>query len=351
MLQIKAIQILTVFTLVFGFNLNAQDIHFSQIKNSPLNLNPALAGANNYLNAVVNYKNQWMSITRPFQTIGASFDMHLPSKKAMEERKGVFALGMNLFNDNGGDSKINTFNGTLNLAYHLKVGRASSLGAAIYAGAGQRSFNPGELQWGSQYDGFEYNPGLTSGEIFARDNYVYMDVGMGVLYTYVDNESRVTGDETFYFNSGLAVYHLNTPNYTFIDSDDDELYMRWSLFADALIPLQNSDVSFLPGIYYNRQGYAQELIFGSYARFLLKQQSKHTGFISSITLSFGVFYRMRDALISKLMFQLDRYSIGFSYDSNFSNLTPVTNTRGGFEVFLRYAIPPFQFKDRVLPAY
>lgn len=327
----------------------AQDIHFSQMKYSPLNLNPALAGANNRINAVVNYKNQWMSITRPFQTIGAAYDMRIPSKN--EESKGFLAMGINLFNDNGGDSKINTFNGTLNLAYHIEVGKSSTLGGALYAGAGQRSFNTGDLQWGSQYDGFEFNPGLESGELFEQESYAHFDAGMGVVYTYVDHESRVTGDEAFYLNSGLAVFHLNRPNFTFIGSQEDKLYMRWSFFADALIPITDTDVSLLPGFYYNRQGFAQEFLFGSYIRILLKQQSKHTGFISSISMSFGVFYRMRDALISKLMFQFDRYSIGFSYDSNFSNLTPVTNTRGGFEVFLRYSIPPFKFKDRVLPSY
>lgn len=342
--------ILTGCIALFITNINAQDIHFSQIKYSPLNLNPALAGANNNVNAVVNYKNQWMSVSRPFQTIGASFDMRMPTNN--EDPAGDLALGVNLFNDNGGDSRLNTFYGSLNLAYHLMLNKNSALGGGIYAGVGQRNFKTNDLQWGSQYDGFEHNPGLSSGEFFDdQQSHLHFDAGMGLIYTYVDHEARVTGDEAVFFNGGIGVFHLNRPNYSFIGNDDEKLFMRWSIFADGLIPLENSDVSFLPGIYYNRQGFAQELIFGSHVRVLLKQQAKHTGFISSISMSFGVFYRMKDALISKLMFQFDRYMIGLSYDSNFSNLTPVSNTRGGFEVFLRYSVPPFRFKERVAPSY
>ena len=44
------------------FNLNSQDIHFSQFYMSPLNLNPAMTGVmNGNIRLTGNYWNQWAS--------------------------------------------------------------------------------------------------------------------------------------------------------------------------------------------------------------------------------------------------------------------------------------------------
>ena len=45
------------------FNLNSQDIHFSQFYMSPLNLNPAMTGVmNGNIRLTGNYWNQWASV-------------------------------------------------------------------------------------------------------------------------------------------------------------------------------------------------------------------------------------------------------------------------------------------------
>ena len=60
--------------LLLGLNGLSQDTHFSQVAYSPLTLNPALAGANSVLQGVMNYRNQWNSVTSPYKTFAASID-------------------------------------------------------------------------------------------------------------------------------------------------------------------------------------------------------------------------------------------------------------------------------------
>ncbi|MFN9114828.1 MAG: type IX secretion system membrane protein PorP/SprF, partial [Bacteroidota bacterium] len=50
----------------------------------------------------------------------------------------------------------------------------------------------------------------------------------------------------------------------------------------------------------------------------------------------GMFYRLQDAAVARVMFEYDLFSLGFAYDINLSNLTSVTNSVGGFELFMRY---------------
>lgn len=120
-----------VFTLTM---LSAQDVHFSQAIYSPLTLNPALAGINSPITAIVNYRTQWKSVASPYSTIAASFDMRINENR--RQRKGIFAFGVNFLNDKAGDARISTTNVNLSLAYHLIVNRRSTIGLGIYSGFG-----------------------------------------------------------------------------------------------------------------------------------------------------------------------------------------------------------------------
>jgi len=56
----------------------SQDPHFSQFFSSPLTLNPAFCGKfNGTIRAAANYRDQWPSINRAYQTATASVDFFL----------------------------------------------------------------------------------------------------------------------------------------------------------------------------------------------------------------------------------------------------------------------------------
>ena len=57
-------------SLTFG-----QDVHFSQLQETPLWLNPANAGfMNGYFRAIANYRNQWATMGNAYQTMAVSVD-------------------------------------------------------------------------------------------------------------------------------------------------------------------------------------------------------------------------------------------------------------------------------------
>jgi len=79
-------------------------------------------------------------------------------------------------------------------------------------------------------------------------------------------------------------------------------------------------------------------------RYLLRPQSKYTGFIKETAILFGGHYRTGDAFIPSVMIEMANYAIGISYDVNISSLKTVSSGKGGVEIVLRYINPnPFQY--------
>lgn len=322
----------------------AQDIHFSQMRFSPLNLNPALAGAEQNFQGIVNYRNQWNSVAFPFQTIGASVDWRFKEKRG---GNGFLAGGLNLFNDQAGDVRMTTTNVNLSLAYHLFIDDKSTIGLAIQGGMGQRGINPAAGLWTSQYDGAGFNTSIGSGESFEATNFTHLDAGAGVVYHYKNGEKYIRANDQFKLTAGLAAFHVNRPSSSFLAGGEDDLAMRFSAFVNADYGIRNSNFSLVPAIYYNRQGPHQEILGGTYVRVIVTEGSKVTGFIQELATSFGAFYRFGDAFVAKFMMEYSNYSLGVSYDFNVSSLTEASRGRGGVEFFLRFVLPnPFGSTSR-----
>ena len=316
--------------------VNAQDVHFSQAIYSPLTLNPALAGLIAPITAILNYRTQWKSVASPYSTIAASYDMRINENR--RQRRGILAFGINFLNDKAGDARISTTNANLNLAYHLIVDRKSTIGLGIYTGFGQRSIDAAAGRWGSQYDGNAYNPGLATGETFLSDQFSFMDVGAGFVYNFKNSERYMTSNDQKEFSFGGAVYHLSRPNYSFLSTNDERLFMRFSGFAHATIGISNTKLSLKPAVYYQRQRTAQELLIGTYFRYMAQEESRITGYNKGTFISLGAFYRNKDAFVVKGMVEWSDFTLGVAYDVNVSSLVNVSNARGGFEIFIKYGL-------------
>jgi type IX secretion system PorP/SprF family membrane protein len=329
---IKSSLILSLFGT--SFLTLGQDVHFSHFEYAPLTLNPALAGANSPMQGILNYRSQWNSVAVPYKTIAASFDMRFNEKK--RDRKGIIAGGINFFNDQAGEMKVNTNNVNLNLAYHLIIDKNSTIGLGIYTGFGQRTIDPNSGRWGTQFDGLAYNSSLSSQESFNNATFSFLDAGTGILYTYKRNQGYSTQNNQLAINAGFAAYHVNQPGFSYLDQNTEKLMMRLSGFVNAEIGIQNTKGVVVPGIYFQRQGTSMEIFYGAYYKYRLSEGSTATGFTKPMALSLGLFNRFRDAMAAKIMFEFDQYSAGFAYDINISSLNTVSNARGGFELFLRF---------------
>lgn len=333
---------LIILILFIPFVGVGQDVHFSHAEFSPLTLNPAMAGANNDLEANLNFRSQWNSIATPYQTIGASvYSRFNPNDK--RRKKAFIAGGIDFINDRSGLNRVSTNHVNLSFATHIVLGSGSFVGLGLYGGWGQRTLDPSDGTWASQYDGMQHNPALSSGENFRSASFSNFDTGAGLVYTFKSTNSRIGINDSKNFNIGFAAYHLNRPDYSFLDREGEQQYMRFSLFANGSFGIHNTRIIVEPGIYFHHQGPANELYLGAYAKYIIKEQSKYTLFVQPFTASLGVFYRNRDALIVKALLEWNGVGLAFAYDVNtFNSLVLASKGKGAFEFALRFTIPDYE---------
>lgn len=336
-------KIVLAFSVIFG-TLQAQDIHFSAMDYSPLTVNPGLAGANHKMQAIANYRTQWNAVASPYQTIAASYDMRFGETDA--NSKGFLAGGINFFNDDAGDNRLESNDIGLSVAYHLMLDSEHRLSLGLQGGFGQRSI-VNEGTWGNQYTGGFFDPNAATGENFENASFSYFDVGSGMVYSFTPKQNTKNNNGTR-LNIGVAGYHLNRPNYSFINEENDDLYVRWSGFAMAEIGLGDKKMAIEPQLITQIQGPSIETLIGSDYRFFLGDGSSSDGVYDGISLAAGLFYRNQDALLSRFSVRFQGFDAGMVYDFNvFSSLQAVSRGRGAAEIFLRYIFNGSGNKSRV----
>ena len=331
---------ITVGTCLIQHHSYSQDIHFSQANMVPLLVNPANAGSEYTYRGILNYRSQWGSVSEPFNTMMASFDMNF--KPIKSNKTGFFSGGIFLFNDKSGSSQMQTNQVTVSGAYHIYLNPKNTLGVGVQGGYFQRSANVDNLTWGNQFDGYEYNSSYGTGESpdFTGISFGSSDFTSGIVWTFRNDEGYLSG-KNLLINSGLSLHHLNKPEIETQAIVQDELHYRWIFHSNAIVGL-NTEYSILPYVLFSRQGSVNEIMFGSDVLYMFKQASKYTKGNKGMALGLGAFYRWNDALVLSSQVQYDSYTICFSYDINLSTLNEASNKRGAYEVAIRYVYPnPF----------
>jgi type IX secretion system PorP/SprF family membrane protein len=313
---------------------SAQDIHFSQFDETPLQLNPANAGAHHDVCVIGNYKNQWKAVGSPYKTFAFSGDM-----KLLKRKKHHLGLGIDFFNDKAGDADMGTSQGNISFSGIINIDKKSLISAGLMAGFTQRSMNTSKLKWGNQYDGTSYIASAPTGETSETSNYTFADFGGGIQYSYGTDEMYISANNARKVNIGVSVFHPHQPVYSFYGSKTEKLHMKLVLHGDAAIGVSNTNVVLKPSYIYFKQGATQEITPGLTIQYILQEGSKYTGNKKPAAFSLGGYYRLKDAAIALVRFEYSNYSIGFSYDINLSKLKTVTSTRGGFEISLRFISP------------
>lgn len=331
-----------IYTLFLALTLQtllAQDAQFSQFNASPLEINPALSGVyNGSFKANLNYRSQWGSIlgSDAFKTMAASYDMRVKGLG----RGDYFSFSINALRDEAGTAKISLTKGNLGMAYHKKLwdGRYGKtpqyMIVGAQAGLGQYSLNAGDLWFSSQYD-----PGTVSVDHTASNNEPWVANGTPFLNFNVGGLWYAIFGEDFSIYTGLAMQHINQPNISLYE-DQVPLARKYTASIGGQIPITR-EISVLPGIVGIRQGPSFQSVFGGHLRYSNKDWWE-------IALRAGIFARIankldegihNDAIIYSTTFDIERWSMGISYDMNVSSLQASTNRRGAFELSLSYTQP------------
>ncbi len=314
-----------------------------------MTLNPAMTGVMNCkMRVTANYRNQWSSVLRSdaYRTYAVGFDMRQPVG-----RYDYFGFGAQFWGDQVGSSSFGTLKGKLSGSYAKRLGgsRTSSHFISVGAdlGVAQRSVDLLALYYGNQWDGgSSYDPSLPSNETFDLDNYIFLDMAAGLMYFNTFDE-----DNSLYF--GLAFNHLNRANQSFLSTENESLYSKFTIHGGAELMLSNR-LGVVPNAVVLLQGPSMEINAGTAVKFLLSNPRNDT----YQALQIGAWVRisntfdrsvLADAAILHARFDFEQFALGLSYDVNISDLKPASNRNGSLELALQYKICPPERRAQYCP--
>lgn len=324
--------------IFLGVIVQAQDVHFSQLSETPLLLNPANTALGNDFFAAINYKDQWRAVTAPYRTfnVGAGFAL------AKKKNGNHLGLGFNVFSDKAGDGGMGTTTGDLHFSGVVAANDNNFLSGGLSAGFGQRSLNYGKLYWDNQYDGMQYDATLPTGEPTTFANYGYFDLSAGLGWHYSEGHSTLSSNDARIFTAGIAVHHINRPVYSYYGDTDQKLPMNIVAHGNAAIGLKNHSLVLEPAYLLMFQGAHREINAGLMFKYITQEASKYTGRKNASAVALGGYYRFKDAIAAEARYEFSNWAIGMSYDINMSDLSTASHARGGLEISVRFLSPnPF----------
>ena len=322
----------------FGLDVKAQDVRFSQFNMGPLHLNPAMSGIFDGSFRVTGiYRDQWSSVLGnfPYRSYSVSFDSRFYVFKEDYVSVGLYMLG-----DKAGHAGYSQMQGHLSASYQKRIGgnSRSSDGQFIVAGAqigmGQHGIDFNQSTWSTQFNGDVYDPLAGSGEDFDDESLTYMNMNAGLLWYGVWDERQ-----SMYF--GASASHINAPKISFYDRNES-LYMKTTIHGGGELPM-GQFLSWGPAFMLMLQGPSFETNAGFHIRYYGRDWNE-------IALRAGIWGRVvgteysavsMDALIASVGLELERFTLGLSYDINVSTLSTASQGRGSFEVALQYVHPMY----------
>ncbi|MDG0974238.1 MAG: PorP/SprF family type IX secretion system membrane protein [Crocinitomicaceae bacterium] len=331
----------TIFFAVLMLSLisYSQDANFSMKSANLLYFNPGSCASTSDVKATLIHRDQWRAVGAPYKSSTLAVEGKIADKKNRYQ-KFFPAVGMYFTNDKFGISDVTS--NQLNAVFSaiLQTSDMGSFSAGLTGGYGNRSSGLKSLKWGNQYDG-SYNSSIPSGEVFTFTRYSYFDVGAGIHYHYGLDESYMRANNGIQMDAGYSIFHLGVARNSFV-YDTIRTGIKQTAYASLEFGFERTKMTFIPELFYQRQAKFQELQFGTALRYLLTEESKHTGFISAMAVQGGIYHRWADALILNFKLLYANYTVGLSYDINVSNLRKVSNYRGAFEIYLGFQAPnPF----------
>lgn len=338
--------ILVVIALPTG-RLFSQDIHFSQFLNSPVNLNPGMAG--NFggdLRFVGNYRNQWRTVPVPYLTFSGSLENKIYFTRGRYDR--YLTLGGIINYDRQGSLRLTSTQLGIPIALTLPLGSNSGrfLTIGVTPAFGQRAFNTNHLTADAQWFDCMFNPGasIQEDQLFQNASKKYFDLSAGANLRFQAKRSRSRLD------IGGAMHHINRPDHDFWsaslggDAGNIRLYNKLTLTGAALVQISKSMDLLGQGLYQKQGGY-RELVYGFAGRIHLNRNP-----YNELALQIGVDYRQRysDAFVPSVQVLWRTWTLGLSFDANaWTDAKLVTDRRAGPEVSLiyrLYRVRPVGFK-------
>lgn len=316
----------------------AQDIHYSQFYNSPLNINPALTGIfNGDVRVIGSLRDQWRQIPVPYSTFSANYDQKYYTKN---RDKGFWGIGVIFNYDVAGDARFNTTQLNLTGSYSYLLNRQNILTTGLLLGFSTEGLSQGKLTWDNYWTGAIADPRKGSGEIVDASRTSYLESGLGLNYRF--QKSARTN-----VNLGIAFWHLIPPSVSLRDADKVNLPIRMAVNFTSIFKIANPLDIQLHGIYAKQSVYNQ-LLAGGLLRFHLNNKAG-----KKFAIDAGASYRvpLTDGdlgdFIPKLALHFNQWYVGASYDINLGSYSTKFDVRPASpEIHVRYVITHVKPMDK-----
>lgn len=349
----KKIYPLVLLLWVVVYSGKAQDIHYSQFYNAPLNINPALTGVfGGDVRFMGNYRSQWRRTPVDYTTFTGVVDMKFINRTAT---KGFFSGGLAFNYDQAGYSKLNLTNLGLNGSYTRQLSNKFFVSFGAMVAANQRRFKTDDLKFDNGFDSGSgtFDPSLGSGENFSSTSRFFLDFGAGLNFRLQGLDAAVMIDrleKRSKLDFGIGVFHITQPDQSFYENYESKLPMRLTPYALGVLQL-GRNLDLIANVIGQIQSPYREYLGMIGGRLHL---SRRLG--RQIAVQLGVGYRFsefsdlslsRDSYLPSIELHYNQWRAGFSYDVNTSGFNITTEKRGGPEFSIRYMIR----KIRPLPYF
>ena len=290
----------------------------------PMLFNPAYSGFFDGRGRYgVVYRNQWATVSAPFQTLSATAEVSLV--RSNRSMSGL-STGLCITTDHEGSLNYGSTSAVLVLSYFQSLNRSGShiLSAAVEAGGGQTGFSTDGIEMGDPSEQFE------------RTNVTYPTLGAGMAWFWQVND-------ILYTKTGFALRNINEPDISYLGFSDTRLARRLTAYTRAEWRAA-PQWGILPLLGFQHQGQFNELVIGCNTRWYLRESQQ-----DYFALDAGLITRLGDALAVNIAVLWHDWTFAFSYDANISKLAAASHTIGAFEVGIVYMIHKKDYRNRALP--
>lgn len=314
---------LAVAAIIQSIDSKSQDIHFSQIFETPLMRNPALAGVfSGDVRFQSVYRNQWNSVTVPYRTTSLSGEY----KKKVGYSDDFITFGAQILYDKAGSVALSTTQVLPAFNYQKSLSDVKNiyLSFGVMGGLVQRKFDRSKMTTNNMYDGTNFNQLINDGETFASPTYSYFDGSLGMSFN-----SQIGANSNNNMFLGIGYHHLNqAKRISFYNTNSEQMTPKW--VASSGFRIGTGSTSFITiQADYSKQGTYREIVTG--ALYSIKLQDVEN---PMYTIHAGTYIRLNDAIIPVVKLECRPLSIAVSYDANISQLKQSSSGRGGYEVSL-----------------
>ena len=307
--------------LLASFDSTAQDLHFSQTAQTPLLINPAVAGVfDGWQRVIINQRTQWMGATTSFQTTSFAGDVTLFKKQ--RPNKSYLGLGGIFNTDVGGDGRFGSQNGSLILNGILPISTSHQLSAGIQGGFGSRKGDISKLIFENQWNtsNFAFDPAVSSGEVANLNNFSYLDASAGLYYVYNGSKASFARRDDFELQLGASLFHINQPLLKYTSGSSDRLSRKYVFHTGLVKDIVGSRLAIDASVLQFIQGGNFSTILGTMIRYRFSEGTKLTGNYQKAYVGFGIYMRVKDAIIPSVLVDYKGFKFGISYDVTVSKL-------------------------------